>query len=242
MKILVAAFITAMLVFVLATAWTEVVQPRSNTASSAPPAAVKEPAGKRSSRASSVTVDDELDDDELSLTTRRNRRMRAEDELNDLTKERLLAQFEEVKRKEAKLLEREEALKSISAEIRREIAEVDEIRRQSARELAMVERSLMDEISNSARPTRQVTVPSETPVTSEKPKANADARIAGFIQDLVNRGNINDAATVLGGFKERDIARILGSLQTSNPGVATRLAEQIRLAKLQAARPVDNPQ
>lgn len=246
MKTLVAAFITALIVFAIATAWTEVVQPRTNVAGSANQLIAKESGGKstgkRASRNASPPEDD-WEDDELAHPSRRAGRSRSDDELTEITKERLLAQFEEVKRKEAKLLEREEALNAICTEIRREIAEVDEIRRQSARELAMVERGIMDEIANSGRSTRQVAVPvpAAAPATSQKPKANADTRIASVVQDLVNRGNINDAAILLGGFKERDIARILGSLTATNPSVAIRLAEQIRLAKLQAAKPTAEP-
>ena len=245
MKTLVAALITALLVFAFATAWTDVVQPRNNVTGVAAPQSARELVGRSSANRASRnanSADEDVDGEESSRTARRSKRSKSEEELNDITKERLLAQFDEVKRKEARLLEREEALNAICTEIRREIAEVDEIRRQSARELAMVERSLMDEIANSTRPTRQVQAPpAVAPAVTAKPKPNADARIAGVVQDLVDRGNINDAAILLGGFKERDIARILGTLTATNPSVAIRLAEQIRLSKLQASKPVDPP-
>jgi hypothetical protein len=242
MKTLAAAFITALLVFTLATAWMEMVQPRLDMLVRASTPKADEAAAKSSTkrnlrRSSTAESEDDLSDEEVvKIATKASRKGKSRNEASpsDAMKDKLLAQFEEVRQKEARLVEREDSIRTIYDEIRRELAEVNEIRRQSANELAFAERGVLE--ATAGNQNNAAWRASEAAKASAKPASNAQNALAATIQNLVKRGNIKDAATLLSGLKDREVAKILGSLTTSDPSIALRISDQIRLAKLQAAK------
>ena len=242
MKTLSAALVTALLVFALATAWMEVVQPRLDALARAATPKGKEGEAKAAGRRIYVQTDsDEADsaDDSTVIVSKKSKKSsksRSDDALTEATKKRLLAQFDEVKRKEDKLIEREDTIKTICDDIRRELVEIEQIRRQSAANVAFAERTILESASNPANATRQANVPQTPTRVSASSRAKSEARIAGVVRDLASKGNFKDAAALLSGLKDRDVARILGSLTATNPTIALRLSDQVQSARMQAAR------
>lgn len=240
MKTLAAALITTLFVFALSTAWVEVIQPRLNrSGSGAAKASIEIPARSNNKRIarSSVSAFDEGGIDVTSKINAKSVKARSAEEasLHDLTRERLLAQFDEVKKREVSLMEREDSLNAICADIRRELAEVDEIRRQSARELAFVERTVTEAASNA----KLVSLPNpktEPPKLAAQPRASADSTLAGAIQDLIDGNNIKAAAALLSGMQDRKAAKLLSMLRVNNPTGAAKVAEQVRVNKQTASR------
>lgn len=245
MKILSAALATALLVFVAATAWMEVVQPRLDAvakASALKGNEVKKPSKRRVTARQVVETDDEFDEETIEVVTRKPKKApkpQRLDALAEATRTQLLNQFADVKRKEDRLLEREDSIRMICEDIRRQLVEIQDVRDQSAANIAFAERTIRESTKESTEPTRQARTPRVAPRTSANSRASAEARITGVVRDLANRGNYKDAAALLGGLKDRDVARILGSLTATSPDIALRLSNQVQANRLQATRPID---
>jgi len=249
MKTLVAALFTALVVFALATAWMEVVQPRMElmaqaTASKAEQTETKS-SKRRGSRKSAARVrsdegeaDDESFDDSGNIASKSSR-SRSSRESDEKAEQRLLTQLEKVKQQEAKLVERQSALELIYRDIYRELAEVEEIRRRSASELALAEQKISAVATNSVPDAASIAVRSgETTrtTTTQKPRVAAETRIAGVIHDLARQGKIPAAASLLSGMKDRDVAKVLMSLSARDPGLALQLSDQVQAAKQSTIR------
>ena len=254
MKTLVAALFTALVVFALATAWMEVVQPRMELLARASAAKSEESelksSKRRSSRKSAAralsdedTADDQtLDEDEgnvVSKSSRRGRTSRAVGGSGEKVEERLLTQLEKVKQQEAKLVERQASLELIYRDIYRELAEVEEIRRRSSAELALAEQKISSVAANTVPEAAAIATrtgqPNRTAATP-KPRVAAETRIAGVIHDLARQGKIPAAASLLSGMKDRDVAKVLMSLSARDPGLALQLSDQVQAAKQSTIR------
>ena len=83
-----------------------------------------------------------------SKSSRQRKRQEAASE----TKERLLAQLEDVKHREEKLIERQATMELLYQDIRRELAQVEDIRRRSATELALAQNEKCSDADASNNP------------------------------------------------------------------------------------------
>lgn len=243
MKTLVAALITALVVFTLATAWMEVVQPRIDLMARGSGTDAEEllqkPANKKLIRRKTpraIESDDSSPDEPLHKVAKKSTRSTSDDEVSEATKERLLTQLEKVKQQEAKLVERQTAMELIYRDIYRELADVEEIRRRSTAELAMAEQRVLAAATSQSIAANTRSDVNQQPTLVAKSRITADVRIANVIQDLAGQGKIPAAASLLSGMKDRDVAKVLMSLSTRDPRLALQLSDQVQAAKQGAIR------
>jgi hypothetical protein len=246
MKNMSASLITALLVFTLATAWIDLVQPRLDAIAQATTSKPTESTtiSKKKSTSRKVAQDDEADDEAIedppapkvaTKSARHIKTIKDDASSSESTKERLRAQLADVKEQESRLVAREETLRMLYDDIRTELAAVEDIRRKSAAELAMAEKKVLEATVTKPGVAQSTESPAEaTPYA--KPKVSAEARIAGVIQDLASQGNVAAAASLLSGMKDREIAKVLTSLSTRDPRLALRLSDQVQAAKQEPVR------
>lgn len=243
MKTLVAALFTALLVFALATGWMELVQPQLDAVIAANAKATEVPTKPATKRSTKRTVkvdtdadaesDDELDievDSKIAKSSRSSKSSR-ESQASKAARDRLILQLADVKQQESKLVAREEMLRMLYDDIRSELTAVEEIRRQSATELAMAERRV-HEAANVRKPTESASnEPVERPASSVSTRQSSEARIAQVVQDLSEQGNVTAAASLLSGMKDREIAKVLTALSTRDPRLALQLSDRLQASK-----------
>jgi hypothetical protein len=249
MKTLAAALIAVLVVYSLATAWTDLVQPRieelaQTAASKSRDDSVKSRKKKASRR--QVPIDDVEDDEDLEpddepppkvavKSTRLRKRSREEPVISEIAKDRVLAQLADVKSHESRLLAREETLRMLYEDIRSELAAVEDLRRRSANELAIAERRVLE--AAVSRPS--IASSNDTanePLSSARPRSVAESRIASVIHDLASQGNVAAAASLLSGMKDREVAKVLTSLSARDPRMALRISDQVQAAKQDPVR------
>lgn len=247
MKTLAAALITALVVYTLATAWTDLVQPRIEVMAQAAAGRIRDDSGKskkkQPSRRQQPTEDDEIDDDveddpppKVAVKSTRLVKKKREDALiSEMAKERVMEQLAEVKDHESKILAREETLRMLYEDIRSELAAVEDIRRRSANELAIAERKILDAVTSKPSLASSHDAANE-PHSSTRSKSSAESRIAGVIQDLASQGNVAAAASLLSGMKDREVAKVLTSLSARDPRLALRISDQVQAAKQEPIR------
>lgn len=245
MKTLVAAFITALLVFTLATAWTEVVQPRLDLlAAASSPKAAEAPTKSTTNRSSrrAAKRDDEretVDSTPVAAEAAPRREMAAlsnDIAQPEIAKERLRVQLASVKQQESKLVEREKTLRMLCDEIRWEMAAVEEVRQRSADELAAAERRLLDSAVGKTGIAAIGVDAKNAPTSTAKSKLVAEspsARFALVIQKLADDGGIPVAAALLRGIEERNAAKVLASLSARDSVLASRLSNELQATKEQ---------
>lgn len=246
MKSLSAALISALLVFTLATVWSEVVQPQMELIARANAAKATGTATKSNSRkvtrqiAQAELDADEMDaEDEAAMEpvakvaakpARLTKKQREEAAADDKAKERVVAQLAEVKQQESRLAAREETLRMLYDDIRSELANMEDLRRRSVSELAASERRGLE----GAKPNSGSS--GESGNEAPRQRVTAEARIASVIQDLARQGNVAAAASLLSGMKDREVAKVLTSLSASDPRLALRLSDQVQTAKQEPLR------
>ena len=238
MKTLVAAFITALLVFALATVWIDAVQPRLDKMASAASSQSNERlANGQHRRSSRRSIDEELDDEDeetsrLNVRSARTKKSsRGKTSQRDAKNDQLLVQLEQVKREEAKLVERQNTMKLLYEDIYRELASLEEVRRRSAMELAMVEQQILGAALN--KPTVASTS-AESRTAAAPPKARrsgGEIQIADIVQNLVNRGRSPAAGVLLSGLKDFEVAKVLSVLNSRDPKLALRLSNEVQTAR-----------
>jgi hypothetical protein len=231
MKTLVAAFITALLVFTLATVWIDVVQPRLDVMAAAQSAADGDRVGiaRRGQRRSTREQQDH--DETTASESRGNRSSRESSNASAESKARLLSQLEQMKAEEAKLLERQQTMEMLYRDIFRELAEVESIRRKSASELALAERQTPEGLGTKSRVATAATNRDAAPAQTVASKDAAESRMAGVIEELVKRDRVPAAATLLSGLRDREVAKILSLLNARDPKLASRLTDQVQSAR-----------
>lgn len=247
MKTLAAALITALAVYTLATAWTDLVQPRLELIAQASAAKTRDDSARSKKKSVSRRQEPSEDDEDESdvpdepppkiagKSTRQTRKSRDDALISASAKERLAAQLADVKDHESKLVAREETLRMVYEDIRSELAAVEDIRRRSANELAIAERRVLD--AAVSKPSMAASNDaSNEPLSSIKPKASAESRIASVIQDLASQGNVAAAASLLNGMKDREVAKVLTSLSARDPRLALRISDQVQAAKQEPVR------
>jgi hypothetical protein len=235
MKSLIAAFITALAVFILATGWSEVVQPRLDVLTAATSSGRDKVSLENRSR-TDISIDD--GDEEIepvrrpsSKSSRSTRQSREAAAQAEKSKALVAQQMEEVKRQEAKLVAREENLRILYDDIRSELAAIEHIRRESATELAMAERKVLDASKSNGVNTAVVNDGGQRTAANGKHDRNSQTYIAGLVQDLASKGSVETAAGLLRGMKDREIAKVLTTLSSRDPQLANQLFEQVRIAR-----------
>jgi len=152
MKILIAAFTTALLVFTLATTWTDMIQPRIDVltaATSTKNVDVSSNSKLSPNKRSTTDTNDELDSDDDSPRNA-NKSRRGALGKSDLNSNRIRDELERAKQQELKLAAREETLRILFDDIRTEMAVVDEIRRRTSTDLSLAARRVSETVvSNS---------------------------------------------------------------------------------------------
>ncbi len=237
MKILVAAFITALLVFTLATAWVEVVQPRWDILTAAS-LKTSEPTAKSSSvRNRRRTVASETDD-ESSVAADSMPRVLARssrDEATTASAAKVRDELDRIRKQDQKLAAREETLQLLFDDIRSEMSRLNELRRNTSNEVVLAGRRVRSGLIRTvdAEPAMSDVASEQAAISRETRTESQADRMATVIQKLAKDGSIPIAATLLGGIKEREAARVLASLYDRDRPLATRLSIELQSAKAQ---------
>ena len=156
MKTLGAAFVSALVVFTLATVWADYVQPRLEILANASAANSLKATGKgKQSAKADLQSDDDADAESenvvpVATKSRKARRAAEEAEQRAEANREITAKLEELKAREAKLAEREDALNTIHAEIRREMARVEELQRRATAAPALVDTRAIERTDTAA--------------------------------------------------------------------------------------------
>ena len=237
MKILVAAFITALLVFTLATAWVEVVQPRWDILTAASQKTSESVAKSSSVRSRRRTVASEIDD-ESSVAVDSMPRLSARPSRDDVapaSASKVRDELDRIRKQDQKLAAREETLQLLFDDIRAEMSRLNELRRSTSNEVVLAGQRVRSGLIRTADAEPAMSdVASEQPAMTRETRAETQAdRMATVIQKLAKEGSIPIAATLLGGIKEREAARVLASLYDRDRPLATRLAIELQSAKAQ---------
>ncbi len=239
MKFLVAALITALLVFALASAWSDMLQPQLATTVQKTPV--------RSSRVVSKTlrrkapVLDENASDSAESPTRESYDVKEQKRDSQATAaslqdtSQLREQMAEVKQQELRLAARQENLSLLYDDIREELAAVEALRQRTADELASAERR----VTQTAQPAtiskrdRSEGLMNETTSTAGRgPYPGASTRdTAAMLRKLAERGNVEAAVVLLKAMKDRDAAKTLAALFNENPELARRLSDSLQASK-----------
>lgn len=243
MKFLVLAFCTAMFVFALASAWSDMLQPQvaALALKSAPPRPAA-PAVQTSKRFTQPVVES-FETDELPAparvaahSLRQQNAPRAkpilEAELPDDDAESLSSHLAEVKLREARLVARQETLRLICDDIHEELALVDETRRQSDEALMAAEQRAVpavhreSKVDGNRQPARSRQASTEWN-SDETPKPVTDSsavRMAVLlIRRLVSQGSFDMATSLLSRMKQREAAKVLAAIDRDDPQLAARL-------------------
>lgn len=250
MKTLVVALCTALFVFALASAWSDMLQPQMAALAqkSAPQrtATATERASKRIAR----PVVDPSHEEELPAPTRvapksprkavtlRPESLAASEFLEENTAT-LREQMTEVKASEVRLIARQETLRLICDDIHAELALVDDMHRQAADALIAAEQRVVSvaqrgpEIGGNGQPERGRQT-STAWDSAETPKPSTDSpavRIAVLlIRRLVSQGSFDTATSLLSRMKQREAAKVLAALSKDDPAMASRLMGSLRVA------------
>ncbi|MFO1044608.1 MAG: hypothetical protein U0941_22775 [Planctomycetaceae bacterium] len=222
MKILVTVLLTALLVFAVATAWVDYVQPNLKQASTttAEKAAIAEiPTTKKRTRKPLREIEPEPVPTPTDEVPSSNATKASGPELSKPVADQLAV----VKQQEADLIARQETLRMIYDDIRTELATVDELRKQASDDLLESERRGL----NSAN--RKSTVPAlkarpAPPVAKPGSDNGASRANALLLRKLIDEGKLMTAVSMLKSYKERDAARVLEAMDTIDPKLADRLA------------------
>lgn len=222
MKILVTVLLTALLVFAVATAWVDYVQPNLKQASTttAEKAAIAEiPTAKKRPRKPPREIESEPVPAPTDEVPSSNATKASGPELSKPVADQLAV----VKQQEADLIARQETLRMIYDDIRTELATVDELRKQASDDLLESERRGLNSAS------RKSTVPAlkarpAPPVAKSGSDNGASRANALLLRKLIDEGKLMTAVSMLKSYKERDAARVLEAMDTIDPKLADRLA------------------
>lgn len=244
MKVLVTVLLTALFVFALATTWVDFVQPQieqiaRTAAQKAAPVVETQPSKRR--RKVLEAVESELlpVPAQKSPTPLAESPKQASDEKPGESESTLLSQkLAEVKRQEADLAAREEALRMIYDDIRTELATVDQIRKRANADLAEAERRILEtaqyspqQAPKTTRTTRNSPVAPRT--AGQTPAIRAEAM---FIRHLVDQGKMETAVSVLRSMKGRDAASVLMAISSIDAKLADKLTARVQVDMSETVR------
>lgn len=253
MKALVVAFCTALFVFALASAWSDMIQPQlaALTQKSAPRSAASTVPRltKRIAQPAAVPSDEE----ELPAPTHiaakppRTTSVRPSEAISTsdhLEKDAavLREQMAEVKQREEQLTARQETLRLICDDIHAELAIVDNMHRQAAEALTAAEQRIVT-VAHRDPSLRQNGQPeSDHPASitrdfDKTPKVSSENQtvrnVVLLIRQLVSQGSDDTATSLLSHMKQREAAKVLTALAKEDPKTASRLMNSLTVTKKQ---------
>ncbi len=252
MKSLVVALCTALFVFALASAWSEMLQPQlaalAQKSTSPSPAVSTARPSQRIARPTVNPADEEDFPAPARVAAKKSARKQATlpteapttAEPHEESAVTLREQLAEVKDREARLLARQETLRLICDDIHEELALVDNVHREAADALIAAEQRIVTVAqrgparggngqSDSGRPTATVRDSDTTPPSSTDSPAIRGAVL--LVRRLVSQGNTDTATSLLRRMKEREAAKVLTALSRDNPELASRLMRSLEVAR-----------
>ena len=234
MKTLVAAFITALLVFTLATVWIDIVQPRLDLLAVAM-ASQSNGKGANGSNGRLASKDmNAIDEDSDELERSESSALRVKKSIKNNSrrvlekKERDLEQAHRDEQTLSKMVELQNTMKMLYDDLLKVVKDEEKVRRQSSNELAVVEKQFLESTLSNVGATA---AKNEAAKSAAKRKSDGDQKFADIVQGLVNRDKGKVAAQLLSGLDDRKAAKILSLVNDRDPKTATRLSNQIQEAK-----------
>ncbi len=234
MKIVAAGFITAILIFVVASAMSEILWKADDPQ-----------VGESSPRRKSNNIKSATEEIRSSRSPSRSKRANSNlDVAEDSRTSELQSQLSEVRQRESDVQAKQDALRIVYDEIREEQQSVDQLRRKVSDEIAL----LRDTATRLAEQERRFSAerPAITTATSSaKPVESAattrpliSMRDVQTVRDtavLVNRlaqqGSVRAATSLLRRLKDRDAARVLAELDATDSEMALRLTQDLQATR-----------
>ncbi|MBI5756905.1 MAG: hypothetical protein HZA46_00140 [Planctomycetales bacterium] len=239
MRILVAALVTALLVFALATVASDLLLPQNaaagRTSTARAPATTGVPASATSRRkAKPASSDDEAIPPVRTTAKPVRKPVRTESatprarDINSGFTSLMQEQLAELRQQEARLTARQDALRMVYDDIRVGQLALDDLRRQVNTELAAAQQS------GTAVAGRDLS--KERGRASDLPSTNAvEGRatrdVAQMIRRLAQEGSFASAVALLNTMKDREAAKVLASLSGTDPQIAARLTDDLQSSK-----------
>lgn len=251
MKVLVVAFCTAVFVYALASVWTDILQPqvgnRTLAKSVAKPRSASQRQLKEGIRRSTEFVEIDVDRQEstpsdppsIKRSISRSKPPMADVPLDDDADE-LARRLDDVNRREAEVLARQESLKLIYDDIHKELALSRQVHQRAndtliaARERRMIIAQVGPESAGHRRngDQRIASSRSDEPVPSKtSPDSDGVRGLALIVRQLARQGNESAAASFLSRMKEREAAKILAVISKEEPRLANRLVGTLQVAR-----------
>lgn len=234
MKIVAAGFFTALMIFVVATAMSELLSTADKAQVTEPtprpkPSGVRSTAdGGRSHRGASKQKKSELKPD----TDGDARTIEIQERLS------------QIRLRESEIKARQEALQIVYAEIREEQQSVEQLRRKVSEEIALLKDAALRISMQERRPTVAPTVIAMTPSSAKPIESSTNTRpmltikdlqtvrdTAVLVNHLARRGSLGAATSLLRKLKERDAARVLAELDATDSEMALRLTQNLQATR-----------
>jgi hypothetical protein len=254
MKILVAAFCSALFVFALASAWSDMLQPQLAIMAhqEIPPGTISGKA--RSSKSIPRSVADPADSQRQATTApsrdlaelpRKTASRQGESvamaEPSEVDAAELRSKLAEVKDRERQLSVRQETLRLICDDIHAELAAVDHMHQQANEAFMAAEQRVVtvaqreDPAPASQRSTgvarRASTVRDFSEAAGPVTESSTVRTTVLMIRGLVSHGSDDTAISFLGRLKQREAAKILTAISKDDPKLAERLMSSLQEAK-----------
>ena len=253
MKILTVALVTALAVFAIATMVMEMLPLQDTTAIRTPPsrrsqslAAADSPRTRRRPEVTDRDTDDDSPRPSRSKTKSQPSDT-AETAAENQQSLEIRQQLRSLRQREAELAARQEAQRMIFDEIREEQESVAEARRRVSEEIA----ALRDATAVAQRETPLVRSPFAPTTTMPRDESRSASRdspprprptlsvsdsqsvrdAAILVRRLAEQGGFRAATSLLSALKDRDAAKVLSSVNNTDPQMALRLSEALQAAR-----------
>jgi hypothetical protein len=246
MKIIAAGFVTALLIFVVATAMSELLWTGEETQ-------VAEVVPRRKSSSAKTLSEGTRSPRTASRSNTASRSKRTDMNVDDTDESRtneLQGKLSEVRQRESEVLAKQDALRIVYDEIREEQVSVDLLRRKVSEEIALLrdttvrlalqERRIANDVPEIAtlRPSSPSGAASKLADSGTNSRPLLTMRDVQSIRDtavLVNRlaqqGSVRAATSLLRRLKDRDAARVLAELDATDSAMALRLTEDLQATR-----------
>ncbi len=231
MKIVAAGFFTALLIFVVAAAMSEL----GWTTGEAP---LSEPTLRRKSGSTRTVAEGTRSQGNTSRTKRAEINV---DDADDLRTGEIQSKLSEIRQRESDFKAKQDALRIVYDEIREEQQSVEQLRRKVSDEMALLrDAALRLAIQERRRPPEPPAIVATNPA-ARRLESSASTRPLISMRDLqtvrdtavlVNRlaqqGSVREATSLLRKLKDRDAARVLAELDATDSEMALRLTQNMQ--------------
>lgn len=251
MKILTAALVTALAVFSIATMAMEMLPLQNTTAIRTPPSRRSQSLADADSPRTRRRTDATDADADWPRTSRPKSKSQPPDTAETAAENQqsleIRQQLRSIRQREAELAAGQEALRLIFDEIREEQESVAEARRRVSEEIA----ALRDATAVAQRETPLVRSPFAPTTTMPRDESRSASRdspprprptlsvsdsqsvrdAAILVRRLAEQGGFRAATSLLSTLKDRDAAKVLSSVNNTDPQMALRLSEALQAAR-----------